>query len=213
MPPPPEKQQLGRFQEEFVEARRSALERMLNKIGQHALLQRDVDFKLFIESDAFNVDVKQREKANITESKGFMGTIGLGSGTFGGKMPESDEVSILMNVGANIYSGLKIERRILMPLKPNSKRGQRRLILSSNNEKVHLSKAMFNLQISPTQRVTLETPSSPSQRSNSMPHSAPPFPPSQTSKPKSKSYTTVKPNKTSSPSAASSKNTSAQSDP
>lgn len=93
VPPPPEKQQLGRFQEEFVEARRSALERMLNKIGQHPLLQRDVDFKLFIESDAFNVDVKQREKANITESKGFMGTIGLGSGTFGGKMPESDEVS------------------------------------------------------------------------------------------------------------------------
>jgi sorting nexin-1/2 len=66
---------------------------MLNKIAQHPLLQRDIDFKLFIESDAFNVDVKQREKANaITESKGFMGSIGLGGGTFGGKMPESDEV-------------------------------------------------------------------------------------------------------------------------
>lgn len=72
---------------------------MLNKIGQHLLLQRDIDFKLFIESDAFNVDVKQREKANaITESKGFMGTIGLGSGTFGGKMPESDEVLLQDNV-------------------------------------------------------------------------------------------------------------------
>ena len=66
---------------------------MLNKIAQHPLLQRDIDFKLFIESDAFNVDVKQREKANaITESKGFMGSIGQGSGTFGGKWPESDEV-------------------------------------------------------------------------------------------------------------------------
>jgi len=106
---------------------------------------------------------------------------------------------------------LKIERRILTPLKPSSKHGQRRLIQLSNNEKVHLSKDMFNLQISPTQPVTLETPSSPSQPSNSMPHSAQPFPPSQTSKPKSKSYMTVKPNKTSSPSAASSKNTSAQS--
>jgi sorting nexin-1/2 len=93
VPPPPEKQQLGRFQEEFVEARRAALERMLNKIAQHPLLQRDVDFKLFIESDAFNVDVKQREKANsVGESKGFMGSIGLGGGTFSGKMPESDEV-------------------------------------------------------------------------------------------------------------------------
>lgn len=67
---------------------------MLNKIAQHPLLQRDVDFKLFIESEAFNVDVKQREKANtIAESKGFMGSIGL-SGTFAGKMPESDEVGL-----------------------------------------------------------------------------------------------------------------------
>lgn len=76
-----------------MEARRAALERMLNKIAQHPLLQRDVDFKLFVESEAFNVDVKQRERTNIVaESKGFMGSIGLGSGTFSGKMPESDEV-------------------------------------------------------------------------------------------------------------------------
>ena len=66
---------------------------MLNKIGQHPLLQRDIDFKLFIESDAFNVDVKQREKANsLAETKGFMGSIGLGSSAFGSEMPESDEV-------------------------------------------------------------------------------------------------------------------------
>jgi sorting nexin-1/2 len=91
----------GRFQDEFVEARRAALERMLNKIAQHPLLQRDVDFKLFIESDAFNVDVKQREKANsINESKGFMGSIGL-SGPFSGKMPESDEVIIQHQVVTN----------------------------------------------------------------------------------------------------------------
>jgi sorting nexin-1/2 len=96
VPPPPEKQQLGRFQDEFVEARRTALERMLNKIGLHPLLQRDIDFKLFIESDAFNVDVKQREKANsVLESKGFMGSINLSP--FGGKMPESDEVRFLLN--------------------------------------------------------------------------------------------------------------------
>jgi sorting nexin-1/2 len=102
VPPPPEKQQLGsrvrvysdkgRFQDEFVEARRSALERMLNKIAQHPLLQRDIDFKLFIESDTFNADVKQREKAAVAETKGFMGTIGLGSGTFAGKIPDSDDV-------------------------------------------------------------------------------------------------------------------------
>jgi hypothetical protein len=97
---------------------------MLNKIAQHPLLQRDVDFKLFIESDAFNADVKQREKANtITESKGFMGTIGLGSGTFGGKMPESDEV--ISPLGQSNCSGLKIERLTSTPLKHNSRRGQR----------------------------------------------------------------------------------------
>ena len=82
----------GRFQDEFVEARRQALERMLNKIALHPVLQRDIDFKLFIESDAFYADVKQREKANAIsgESKGFMGSIGLGS--YGGKIPEGDEV-------------------------------------------------------------------------------------------------------------------------
>ena len=83
---------LGRFQDEFIESRRQALERMLNKIAQHPLLQRDVDFKLFLESETFNVDVKQREKATATaDPKGFMGTIGIGSG---GKIPETDEVRI-----------------------------------------------------------------------------------------------------------------------
>ena len=118
----------GRFQDEFVEARRSALERMLNKIAQHTLLQRDIDFKLFIESDAFNVDVKQREKANsVSESKGFMGSIGLGGGTFSGKMPESDEV--LPSYIFLTFSGLRIEKHTSMLWKHNSKHGQRRSIL------------------------------------------------------------------------------------
>jgi sorting nexin-1/2 len=91
---------LGRFQDEFVEARRIALERMLNKIALHPLLQRDVDFKLFIESESFSVDVKQREKsAAVPENKGFMGSIGLGpGGSFGGKMPESDEVYFVATI-------------------------------------------------------------------------------------------------------------------
>ena len=62
---------------------------MLNKIAQHPLLQRDVDFKLFLESETFNVDVKQREKATATpDGKGFMNNIGIGSGS---KIPETDE--------------------------------------------------------------------------------------------------------------------------
>jgi len=118
----------GRFQEEFVEARRQALERMLNKIAQHPLLQRDIDFKLFIESEAFNADVKQRDKANaIAESKGFMGTIGLGSGTFGGKMPESDEVTHRFDCFGPDISGLRIEKCMSMRWKHNSRPGTSQL--------------------------------------------------------------------------------------
>ena len=87
---------LGRFQEEFIESRRQALERMLNKIAQKPILQRDIDFKLFLESESFNADVKLREKANENkEGKGVLGSIGL-SGSFGGKIPESDEVSLFL---------------------------------------------------------------------------------------------------------------------
>ncbi|KAJ5217198.1 hypothetical protein N7468_010206 [Penicillium chermesinum] len=59
--PPPEKQAVGRFDTNFVESRRAALERMLNKIAGHPILQHDGDLKIFLESEAFNVDVKNKE--------------------------------------------------------------------------------------------------------------------------------------------------------
>ena len=37
VPPPPEKQAVGRFDTEFVESRRAALERMLNKTAAHPI--------------------------------------------------------------------------------------------------------------------------------------------------------------------------------
>ena len=61
VPPVPEKVAIGRFQAELVEARRIGLETCINKIAQHPLLQVDEDFKLFLESDNFAVDVKQRD--------------------------------------------------------------------------------------------------------------------------------------------------------
>lgn len=92
VPPPPEKQAVGRFDSTFVESRRAALERMLNKTAAHPILQHDGDLKIFLESDAFNVDVKHREhkEPNLGESKGMFSAIGLGS-SGGGKFIEHDD--------------------------------------------------------------------------------------------------------------------------
>ncbi|KAL6712534.1 Vacuolar protein sorting-associated protein vps5 [Coniothyrium glycines] len=90
IPPPPEKQAVGRFDVDFVESRRAALERMLNKTACHPILQHDSDLKLFLESDAFNVDVKNKERKDVglTESKGMFGSM-LGSSS--GKFVEHDD--------------------------------------------------------------------------------------------------------------------------
>ncbi|MCJ1230705.1 Vacuolar protein sorting-associated protein 5 [Toensbergia leucococca] len=92
VPPPPEKQAVGRFDSSFVESRRSALERMLNKTAAHHILQHDSDLKIFLESEAFNVDVKHREhrEPGLGESKGMFSSIGFGAGG-GGKFIEHDD--------------------------------------------------------------------------------------------------------------------------
>ncbi|KAL8952733.1 MAG: hypothetical protein Q9222_001382 [Ikaeria aurantiellina] len=92
VPPPPEKQAVGRFDSNFVESRRAALERMLNKAAAHPILQHDGDLKIFLESDAFNVDVKHREhkEPGLGENKGVFSSMGFGSGG-GGKFIEHDD--------------------------------------------------------------------------------------------------------------------------
>ncbi|KAK6355267.1 Vacuolar protein sorting-associated protein 5 [Orbilia brochopaga] len=95
VPPPPEKQQLGRFDQDFVESRRAALERMLNKIALHPILQQDGDLKIFLESESFNVDIKQKERQTATVESGgggLFGSIGIG-GAFSTaqKFVETDE--------------------------------------------------------------------------------------------------------------------------
>lgn len=84
---------MGRFDDNFVESRRSALERMLNKTAVHPILQHDPDLKLFLESEALNVDIKHKEKQAppIGESKGMFSSLGF---TGVGKFVETDEVSI-----------------------------------------------------------------------------------------------------------------------
>ncbi|KAK9448080.1 Vps5 C terminal like-domain-containing protein [Limtongia smithiae] len=89
IPAPPEKQSLGRFDESFVEGRRAAMEKMLNKVAAHPVLQVDPDFKIFLESDTLNSDIKMKEKlaaAQPAEKSG--GIFGL---SFNGKFVETDE--------------------------------------------------------------------------------------------------------------------------
>lgn len=97
VPPPPEKQAVGRFETNFIESRRMALERMLNKIAGHPVLQHDGDLKTFLESEAFNVDIKHKDRAKdpllgSDNSGGFMSSLGLGGGGGGGdKFIEHDD--------------------------------------------------------------------------------------------------------------------------
>jgi sorting nexin-1/2 len=94
VPPPPEKQTVGRFDTNFIESRRMALERQVSKTANHPVLQHDADLKTFLESDAFNVDIKHRDRKDpllgAGESKGIMSSIGLGGGG-GGKFIEHDD--------------------------------------------------------------------------------------------------------------------------
>ncbi|ODV89488.1 hypothetical protein CANCADRAFT_11595, partial [Tortispora caseinolytica NRRL Y-17796] len=90
VPPPPEKQFVGRFDDDFIETRRIALEKMLQKIAEHPRLQLDPSFKLFLQSETFAVDAKHivRENDVPTSSGGFMNSLGFG---FAPKFVESDE--------------------------------------------------------------------------------------------------------------------------
>lgn len=58
VPPVPEKSPFGRFDETFVQQRRLALEKCIQKIVNHPVLAKDPDLKLFLESDTFSLDVR-----------------------------------------------------------------------------------------------------------------------------------------------------------
>jgi sorting nexin-1/2 len=58
VPPVPEKSPFGRFDETFVQQRRVALEKCIQKIVNHPVLAKDPDLKLFLESDTFSLDVR-----------------------------------------------------------------------------------------------------------------------------------------------------------
>jgi sorting nexin-1/2 len=61
VPSPPEKVALGRFGDDFVEARRLALQNCLQRMVNHPMLVSDPDLRLFLESDTLSVDVRFSE--------------------------------------------------------------------------------------------------------------------------------------------------------
>ncbi|KAK3816270.1 MAG: Vps5 C terminal like-domain-containing protein [Benniella sp.] len=87
VPPVSEKHAIGRFQDEFVESRRIALERCLRKMTAHPMLYGDPDLKLFLESESLVAEEKRQD------SKGFMTKVGetLSSATTFTKVQETDE--------------------------------------------------------------------------------------------------------------------------
>ncbi|ORX97821.1 Vps5-domain-containing protein [Basidiobolus meristosporus CBS 931.73] len=90
VPPVPEKHALGRFQDEFVETRRAALEKCLSKIAAHPRLNQDPDLVVFLSSDSLGTEIKERKSANST---GLMKAFGnaVSSATNFSKFVETDE--------------------------------------------------------------------------------------------------------------------------
>lgn len=64
VPPPPEKQALGRFNDDFVQVRRAALEQMLVKVTKHPVLKADKDLEAFLTSKDFGEYLKSRLMAD-----------------------------------------------------------------------------------------------------------------------------------------------------
>lgn len=66
---------------------------MLNKIAAHPTLQHDGDLKIFLESESFTMDVKNKEnrEPDLGQSKGMFSSLGISVGG-GGKFIEHDDV-------------------------------------------------------------------------------------------------------------------------
>ncbi|EGN96805.1 hypothetical protein SERLA73DRAFT_111514 [Serpula lacrymans var. lacrymans S7.3] len=76
VPPVPGKSPFGRFDDQFVEQRRLALEKCIQKTANHPVLGKDPDLKMFLESDTFALDIKHRKAELSQERGGIMASIG-----------------------------------------------------------------------------------------------------------------------------------------
>ncbi|EIW79392.1 Vps5-domain-containing protein [Coniophora puteana RWD-64-598 SS2] len=89
VPPVPGKTAFGRFDEHFVQQRRLALEKCIQKMASHPVLQKDRDLKFFLESDNFALDVKHR-RAEISQERGGL-IASIGATLTGPRFHETDE--------------------------------------------------------------------------------------------------------------------------
>jgi sorting nexin-1/2 len=100
IPAAPEKQSLGRFEQEFVDNRRDGLERMMRKIVAHSTLKMDKIVRAFLEDDLFDLEGALSSIEDETKQKAsavsFISKLGdaMSSNTSGSfmKLPEPDEV-------------------------------------------------------------------------------------------------------------------------
>ncbi|KAJ1722375.1 Vacuolar protein sorting-associated protein vps5 [Coemansia erecta] len=101
VPAIPEKQSMGRFEDEFVESRRAGLESCLRRISEHPVLWCDDVFRLFLEADDFptkaRIITENRVAAEIngtgpplSGSSGSSGSL-FGDSWGGPKYKEKDE--------------------------------------------------------------------------------------------------------------------------
>ncbi|KAJ2178685.1 Vacuolar protein sorting-associated protein vps5, partial [Coemansia sp. RSA 551] len=92
VPAIPEKQSMGRFGDEFVEARRAGLESCLARIGRHVVLWNDDVFRLFLEADDFATKARLITEARVAAEINGTAPGSSSAGLFGGaRYKEKDE--------------------------------------------------------------------------------------------------------------------------
>lgn len=96
IPPLPEKQTLGRFDEEFIESRRRSLEKFLIRISQHDDLCNSVHFITFLQGEDSEMLKAKDDTKTTTSSKILKSSIGWVSGVSttlqnSGKLVEIDK--------------------------------------------------------------------------------------------------------------------------
>ncbi|TIB33911.1 hypothetical protein E3P86_02917 [Wallemia ichthyophaga] len=108
VPSPPYKQSYGRFNLDFIEQRRQSLEKCLIKSANHPHLSNDEDLKLFLESDSFALDVKQRQ---LDKAEGKSVLASWSSSIIGPKFIESDE---WFDIEKQRIEGLEVQLKALV---------------------------------------------------------------------------------------------------
>ncbi|SPO29314.1 related to Vacuolar protein sorting-associated protein VPS5 [Ustilago trichophora] len=148
VPPVPEKVSIGRFAAELVEARRIGLETCINKIANHPLLQQDDDFRLFLESDNFAADVKQRDAVKgpivTPEQKTYKS---WGSALLGSVVPSTSSLS---SGALSAYSFEENdewfnEQKIYLDSLENALKGMVKSISALSNQRKHMVQSTHDL--------------------------------------------------------------------